>query len=191
MKSFLKLINSHTDLTTAELKNPEKMIKFALLKQNQLNQKPQMDLFDKISADIMAAMKARDKVRLEALRGVKKEFIEAKTAEGAGGTITDETALKIMTKMVKQRRESARIYTENSRPELAQTELDEAIVIEEYLPKQLTPEQLDAQLRAIIAETGAEGPRDMGKVMGVASKRLAGRADGRAISTRVKELLAQ
>lgn len=149
-----------------------------------------MDLFDRISADIKSAMLARQKVRLEALRGVKKEFLEAKTAPGAGGVLTDETATKIMVKMVKQRRESARIYTENNRPELAENELAEAAVIEEYLPKALTPEELDAELRKIIAETGAAGPKDMGKVMGVATKRLAGRADGRAISAAVKALLA-
>lgn len=148
-----------------------------------------MDLFEKISADIKSAMLARQKVRLEALRGVKKEFLEAKTAPGAGGVLTDEAATKIMVKMVKQRRESARIYSENNRPELAENELAEGAVIEEYLPKALTPEELDAELRKIIAETGATGPRDMGKVMGVATKRLAGRADGRAISAAVKALL--
>ncbi len=149
-----------------------------------------MDLFDRISADIMAAMKAKDRVRLEALRGVKKEFIEAKTAEGAGGVLTDENAIRIMTKMVKQRNESARIYRENNRPELAEPELAEAAVIEEYLPKQLTADELEAELKKIIAEVGASSPKDMGKVMGVATKALAGRADGRMISTLVKQLLA-
>ena len=149
-----------------------------------------MDLFDKISADIMTAMKARDKVRLEALRGVKKEFIEAKTAEGAGGVLTDDNAMKILIKMVKQRKESARIYQENNRNELADAELAEAAVIEEYLPKQLTEEELTAELNKIIEQVGATSAKDMGKVMGVASKALAGRADGRAISTKVKELLS-
>lgn len=149
-----------------------------------------MDLFDKISADIMTAMKARDKVRLEALRGVKKEFIEAKTAEGAGGVLTDDNAMKILIKMVKQRKESARIYQENNRNELADAELAEAAVIEEYLPKQLTEEELTAELKKIIEQVGAISAKDMGKVMGVASKTLAGRADGRAISTKVKELLS-
>lgn len=148
-----------------------------------------MDLFDKISDDIKKAMLARDKVRLEALRGIKKEFLEAKTAKGAGGVLTDEAAIKILTKMAKQRKESAAIYAENNRPELAENELAEAKVIEEYLPAQLTPEELEAELKKIIAETGAEGPKDMGKVMGVASKALAGRAEGRAISAKVKELL--
>lgn len=149
-----------------------------------------MDLFDKISEDIKKAMLAREKVRLEALRGVKKEFLEAKTAPGAGGVLTDETALKIMVKMVKQRKDSALIYRENNRPELAEGELAEAAVIEEYLPRQMSAEELQAALREIIAETGATGPRDMGKVMGIATKRLQGKAEGRAISQTVKELLA-
>lgn len=149
-----------------------------------------MDLFDKISADIMAAMKARDHVRLEALRGVKKEFIEAKTAEGAKGVLTDDAAMKILVKMVKQRKESAKIYQDNNRPELAESELAEAAVIEEYLPKQLTEEELEVELRKIIEQVGATSAKEMGKVMGVASKALAGRADGRAISAKVKELLA-
>ena len=149
-----------------------------------------MDLFDKISEDIKKAMLARDKVRLEALRGVKKEFLEAKTAKGAGGVLTDEAATKILVKMAKQRKESAAIYSENNRPELAENELAEARVIEEYLPRQLTAEELEAELKKIISETGAEGPKDMGKVMGVASKALAGRAEGRAISAKVKELLS-
>lgn len=149
-----------------------------------------MNLFDKISADIKAAMLAKDKVRLETLRGIKKEFLEAKTAKGADGELSDETATRIMTKMVKQRRETAEIYASQNRPELAENELAEAAVIEEYLPKQLTDEELTAELKKIIAETGATSQREMGKVMGVASKALAGRADGRAISAKVKELLA-
>lgn len=148
-----------------------------------------MNLFDRISEDIKKAMLAREKVRLEALRGAKKEFLEAKTAKGANGELTDETAVKIIVKMVKQRKESAKIYEENNRGELAQNELAEAAVLEEYLPKQLTPAELEAELKAIIAETGASGPQDMGKVMGAATKRLAGRAEGRAISAAVKTLL--
>ena len=149
-----------------------------------------MNLFDQISEDIKKAMLAREKVRLEALRGVKKEFLEAKTAKGSNGELSDETAVKIMVKMVKQRRESARIYEENNRPELAAGELEEAAVIEAYLPKQLSEEELLAELKAIIAETGATGPKEMGKVMGVATKRLAGRAEGKLISAKVNELLA-
>ncbi|MDE6017836.1 MAG: GatB/YqeY domain-containing protein [Muribaculaceae bacterium] len=148
-----------------------------------------MSLFDKVSADIQAAMKAREKVRLEALRGAKKEFLEAKTAPGANGELSDEQAIKILTKMVKQRKESARIYVENNRQELADGELAEAAVLEEYLPKQLTPEELEAELKAIIAEAGATSAKEMGKVMGIATKKLAGRADGRTIQTVVKALL--
>ena len=148
-----------------------------------------MNLFDKVSEDIKKAMLAREKVRLEALRGIKKEFLEAKTAKGAGGELTDDTAIKILVKMVKQRKESAKIYEDNNRPELAENELAEAAVIEEYLPKQLSPEELEAEIKAIIAETGAEGPKDMGKVMGVATKKLAGKAEGKTISAVVRRLL--
>ena len=150
-----------------------------------------MDLFDTISADIKSAMLARDKVRLEALRGIKKEFLEAKSAPGAAGILADSDAMKILVRMAKQRRESARIYSEQNRPELAEGELAEVAVIEQYLPKALTPEELDAELRAIIAAVGAKGPQDMGRVMGTATKALAGRADGRAISAAVKTLLSQ
>lgn len=150
-----------------------------------------MALFDTISADIKSAMLARDKVRLEALRGIKKEFIEAKTAPGANGELSDDVALKILVKMVKQRRESAAIYTEQQRPDLAQNELAEAAVIEQYLPKALSDEELAAELSAIIAELAAASPADMGKVMKVATARLAGRADGKAISAKVRQLLAK
>ena len=150
-----------------------------------------MNLFDQVSEDIKKAMLAREKVRLEALRGAKKEFLEAKTAKGANGELTDEAATKILVKMVKQRKESAKIYVDNNRPELAENELAEAAVLEEYLPKQLSTEELEKEITAIISETGATGPKEMGKVMGVASKRLAGRAEGRAISEMVKTLLAK
>jgi len=149
-----------------------------------------MDLFDKISADIKAAMLAREKVRLETLRGIKKEFIEAKTAKGADGVLTDDQAMKILAKMVKQRKETAAIYEQQNRLDLRDNELAEAAVIEEYLPKPLTEEELTAELSRIIAEVGATSAKEMGKVMGVASKALAGRADGRAISAKVKELLS-
>lgn len=148
-----------------------------------------MDLFDKISEDIKKAMLAREKVRLEALRGVKKEFLEAKTAKGANGLLTDEAAVKIMVRMVKQRKESARIYADNNRPELAEAELAEAAVIEEYLPGQLSAEELEAELKAIIAETGASSVKEIGKVMGIASRRLAGRAEGAAINAAARRLL--
>lgn len=149
-----------------------------------------MDIFEKVSKDIVAAMKAKDKMRLEALRNVKKYFIEAKTAPGANDTLDDVAALKILAKLAKQGRDTAALYTEQQRPDLAEAELAQALVIEEYLPKALTAEELEAEVKAIIAETGASSPKDMGKVMGVASKKLAGRADGKAISTLVKQLLA-
>lgn len=148
-----------------------------------------MSLFDQVSNDIKSAMLAKDKVRLEALRGIKKEFLEAKTAKGADGELSDDMAMKILVKMVKQRKESAQIYTEQNRPDLAEPELAEAAVIETYLPKQMDEAELTEALKAIIAEVGATSAKEMGKVMGVASKRLAGLADGRAISAKVKELL--
>ena len=149
-----------------------------------------MNLFDQVSNDIKSAMLAKDKVRLEALRGIKKEFLEAKTAKGADGELTDDMAMKILAKMVKQRKESAQIYTGQNRPDLAEPELAKAAVIETYLPKQMTEEELTEALKAIIAQVGATTPQEMGKVMGVATKQLAGRADGRAISAKVKKLLA-
>ncbi|MBR6639110.1 MAG: GatB/YqeY domain-containing protein [Muribaculaceae bacterium] len=149
-----------------------------------------MDLFEKISADIKSAMLAKDKVRLETLRGIKKEFLEAKTAKGGDGTLSDDVATKILVKMVKQRKESASIYASQNRADLSENELAEAAVIEEYLPKQLSEEELTAELQKIIAEVGATSAKEMGKVMGVASKALAGRAEGKAISAKVKELLA-
>ncbi|MDE6165979.1 MAG: GatB/YqeY domain-containing protein [Muribaculaceae bacterium] len=148
-----------------------------------------MNLFEQISADIKEAMLAKDKVRLEALRGIKKEFIEAKTAKGSNGELADDTAMKILAKMVKQRKETAELYSSQSRPELAENEMAEAAVIESYLPKALTDEELTAELKKIIAETGASSAKEMGRVMGVASKALAGRADGKAISAKVRELL--
>ena len=148
-----------------------------------------MDLFDRISEDIKKAMLARDAQRLDALRGVKKEFLEAKTAKGSDGTLPDSRATQILAKMIKQRKESAAIYTEQNRPELAETELAQAAIIEEYMPKQLTDEELTEALRSIIARVGATSPKDMGTVLGVASKELAGKAEGRAISQKVKELL--
>lgn len=148
-----------------------------------------MALFEQISEDIKKAMLAKDKVSLEALRGIKKEMLEAKTAKGASGDLTDEAAVKILQKMVKQRRDSAEIYKQQNRPELAENELAEMAVIERYLPKQMTDEELSAALKEIIAEVGATSAKEMGKVMGVASKKLAGKADGRLISEKVKSLL--
>lgn len=148
-----------------------------------------MDLFEVISNDIKEAMKAKDKVKLETLRNIKKVFLEAKTAPGANDTLTDDAALKIMQKLVKQGKDSATVYMEQNRPELAEAELAQVAVIEVYLPKQMGAEELEAALKEIIAEVGAAGPQDMGKVMGVATQKLAGKAEGRAISAKVKELL--
>ena len=146
-------------------------------------------MFDRISNDIKEAMKAKDKVRLETLRNIKKVFLEAKTAPGANDTLTDDAAMKIMQKLVKQGKDSATLYNEQGRADLAEAELAQVAVIEAYLPKQMSAEELEVALKAIIAEVGAEGPKDMGKVMGTATKKLAGLAEGRAISAKVKELL--
>ena len=150
-----------------------------------------MDLSEKVSEDIKNAMKAKDKVALETLRNVKKCFLEAKTAPGANDTLTDADALKIMQKLVKQGKDSAGVYAGQGRQDLADAELAQVAVIERYLPKQMSAEELENVLKEIIAEVGAAGPKDMGKVMGVASKRLAGKAEGRAISEAVKRLLNQ
>lgn len=149
-----------------------------------------MTLYDKVSEDIKAAMKARDKVRLETLRNIKKVFLEAKTAPGANDTLEDADALKILQKLAKQGRESAQTYIDNGRQDLADDELTQAAVIEEYLPKQLSEAEIEVEVKKVIAETGAQGMKDMGRVMGVVTKQLAGRAHGRAISTVVKRLLA-
>ena len=148
-----------------------------------------MTIFDQVSEDIKKAMLAKDKVALDALRGVKKEFLEAKTAPGSNGELPDERALQILQKLVKQRKESAEMYRSANRPELAEEEMAQCRVIAGYLPAMMSEEELNKALEAIIAEVGAEGPKDMGKVMGVATKRLAGKAEGRAISATVKALL--
>ncbi len=150
-----------------------------------------MDLFEKVSEDIKNAMKAKDKVALETLRNIKKCFLEAKTAPGANDSLTDADALKIMQKLVKQGKDSAAVYTEQGRQDLAEAELAQVAVIERYLPKPMSTEELETALKAIITQVGAAGPKDMGKVMGVASKSLAGKAEGRAISDAVKRLLNQ
>lgn len=139
---------------------------------------------------MVAAMKAHETVRLAALRGIKAAILLAKTSEGGNGEVSDADIVKIIQKLVKQRKESAGIYTQQNRPELAENELAEASAMEVYLPKQLGEAELEAELKAIIAEVGASKPSDMGKVMGVATRRLAGQADGRLISTIVKRLLA-
>ena len=143
-----------------------------------------------IQADMVAAMKAKETVRLASLRAIKAAVMLAKTAEGATGEVTDQEVVKIIQKLVKQRKESAQQYNDAGRPELAENELAEAAVMEVYLPKQLSEAELEAELTKIIAEVGATTPQEMGKVMGVATKKLAGLADGRAISAAVKKLLA-
>lgn len=148
-----------------------------------------MELFERVSADIKTAMINRDKVALETLRNIKKVFLEAKTAPGANDTLTDEEALKIIQKLTKQGKDAADIYTAQGRADLAEVELAQVAVMAQYLPKQLTEAELVEALRAIIVQTGAEGAKDMGKVMGVASKQLSGLAEGRVISAKVKELL--
>ncbi len=149
-----------------------------------------MNLFEQIGEDIKAAMKARDKVRLDTLRNIKKVFLEAKTAPGANDTLTDADALKIISKLAKQGKETAATYTQAGRQDLADAELAQVQVIEGYLPKQLSQEEIEAEVKAIIANLGATSMKDMGKVMGTASKQLAGKADGRLISDIVKKLLA-
>lgn len=147
-------------------------------------------LFDQISNDIKEAMKARDKVRLEALRNIKKVFIEAKTAPGANDTLEDAQALKILQKLAKQGHDSADLYNSQNRPDLAEEEMAQVNVIESYLPKQMSEEEIEVVVKEIIAQTGAQSMKEMGKVMGVASKQLAGKADGKKISEIVKKLLA-
>lgn len=143
----------------------------------------------RIQADMIAAMKAKEAVRLSSLRAIKAAILLAKTAEGSNGEVTDQDIVKIIMKLVKQRKESAQQYADAGRPELAENELAEASAMEVYLPKQLSEEEVEAELEKVIAEVGASGPSDMGKVMGVATKRLAGLADGRMISATVKKLL--
>ena len=149
-----------------------------------------MILFDQISEDIKAAMKARDKVRLETLRNIKKVFLEAKTAPGANDTLADADALKIIAKLAKQGKETAKTYSDAGRQDLADAELAQVEVLESYLPKQLSQEEIEAEVKRIIVEVGATSMKEMGKVMGSASKQLAGKADGRVISEIVKKLLA-
>ena len=150
-----------------------------------------MELEKRIQADMVAAMKAKEAVRLSSLRAIKAAIMLAKTAEGATGEITDQEIVKIIQKLVKQRKESAQQYNDAGRPELAANEVAEMEAMEVYLPKQLSEAEVEAELVKIIAEVGATQPSEMGKVMGVATKRLAGLADGRVISTLVKKLLSQ
>lgn len=147
-----------------------------------------MSLEAQIQQDIKAAMLAKEKTKLESLRAIKAAILLAKTADGSD-TIADEAIVKIIQKLVKQRKETAVIYNEQGREELAEAELTEASFMEVFLPKQLTEAEVEAELKVIIAELGASGPQDMGKVMGTATKKLAGIAEGRVISALVKKLL--
>lgn len=144
----------------------------------------------RIQADMVSAMKAKETVRLASLRAIKAAIMLAKTAEGATGEVDDTAIVKIIQKLVKQRKESAQQYNDAGRPELAENELAEAAAMEVYLPKQLSETELEEQLKVIIAEVGATKPQEMGKVMGVATKKLAGLADGKMISVIVKKLLS-
>ena len=150
-----------------------------------------MALEQQIQKDIMAAMKAHDYERTNAVRAIKSAILLAKTAEGGKKELEDADIIKLIQKLIKQRKEAAEQYVAAGRQELADNELAEAKVLEEYVPKQLTPEEIEVRVREIIAQTGAASPADMGKVMGVASKQLAGLADGRTLSTIVRQLLAQ
>ena len=148
-----------------------------------------MTLEQQIQEHIKVAMKAKDAVAMDAVRAVKNEILLFKTAEGGSKDVTDGDVMKMIQKLIKQRKETAQIYVDNGRQELADNALAEANVMERYLPKQLSNEELEARIKEIIAETGATSIKDMGKVMGVATKRFAGVADGRAISTAVKAML--
>jgi len=149
-----------------------------------------MSLTEKIAADLINAMKSKDKLALEAIRAAKTAFILAKSEKGADSVLSPDEELKIIQKLVKQRRESAAIYKEQNRPDLYEKEVAEADVLEKYLPSKMSEEELMTVLKAIIERVGAKSPADMGKVMGAATKELAGKADGKEISSKVKQLLS-
>jgi uncharacterized protein YqeY len=148
-----------------------------------------MTLSDKINEDIKEAMKAREKEKLEALRNIKKVIIEAKSSKGAGSELDDQEVIKIIAKLAKQGTDSATIYKQQGRDDLYEQEMIQVAVFENYLPKKLSEEELTSSIKSIIAEVGATSMKDMGKVMGMASKKLAGLADGKDISAKVKDLL--
>ena len=150
-----------------------------------------MSLEEQVMGGMKDAMKAKDEALLRGLRAIKAEIIKAKTEPGANGQVSEEQEQKLLQKLVKQRKDSLDIYQQQNRADLAQKEMEEIAVIEKFLPKQLSQEELDAAVNAIIAETGASSAADMGKVMGVASKQLAGKADGKAIAAAVKALLSK
>ncbi len=149
-----------------------------------------MSLLDNITTDLKNAMKAKDKVALEALRAAKTAFTLARTEKGVDAVLSDEEELKIIQKLVKQRNDSAAIYKEQGREDLVEKEASEAKILENYLPAKLSDEELTKELKVIVEKVGASSPQDMGKVMGMATKELAGRADGKEIAAKVKELLS-
>ncbi len=150
-----------------------------------------MTLFEQINMDLMSAMKAREKGKLEALRNLKKMMLEERATKGAGSELTDDESLKLIQKLVKQGKDSAEIYVQQNRPELAEVELEQVAALGVYLPQQMTPAELSSAVAGIIARAGAQSMKDMGKVMGLASGELAGKADGKDIAAKVKELLSQ
>ncbi|MCW3788392.1 GatB/YqeY domain-containing protein [Plebeiibacterium sediminum] len=149
-----------------------------------------MSLLNQITEEIKAAMKAKDRVALEALRGIKKELIEASTAKGADDELSEEAGMKILQKMVKQRKDAAAIFIEQGREDLAEKENSEVEVISRFLPEQITGEKLEALVAAIVEKSGAQSIKEMGKVMGMASKELGGKADGKEIADAVKKILS-
>ncbi|WP_028979932.1 GatB/YqeY domain-containing protein [Sporocytophaga myxococcoides] len=150
-----------------------------------------MSLKEKIDADIKSAMLAKNKDELRALRSIKSLILLAETDKGAQGEVSTDAEIKLLTKAAKQRKESAEVYAGQGRADLEKIELDELAVIEKYLPKQLSEDEIAAKLKEIIAEVGAKGPGDMGKVMGAATKAFAGTADNKVVSALVKSLLSQ
>ncbi|MGV8136298.1 MAG: GatB/YqeY domain-containing protein [Mangrovibacterium sp.] len=148
-----------------------------------------MKLFDQINEDLKSAMKAREKEKLEAIRNIKKVLLEAKAAKGADSELDDQEVMKVISKLAKQGQDSANIYKEQARPDLYEAEMAQVTVYEQYLPKKLGDEELTAAIQEIIASVGAAGMKDMGKVMGIASKKLAGKAEGKDIADKVKSLL--
>lgn len=149
-----------------------------------------MNLEQKIMGELKTAMLAKDEAALRSLRAIKAAIIIAKTAEGAKGEISQDDEMKLLQKLVKSRKDSLEIFQQQNRPELAKKEEEEIAIIEKFLPKQMSPEEIKAEVEKIITATGASSPADMGKVMGVATKQLAGKADGKTISTLVKQLLS-
>ena len=150
-----------------------------------------MSLEQKVMTDLKTAMLAKDEKALRSLRAIKAAILLAKTSEGAGGDLKEEEEIKLLQKLIKSRKDSLEIYQAQHRTDLADKEQEEITIIEKFLPKQMSPEELKSVLQKIIAETGASSPADMGKVMGVATKQLAGKIDGKSISTMVKDLLSK